>query len=121
MKKILIALLVLGLIAIGTSYSNASSTRTISHKFRTFTTDTSVAQGATIFRITGYTTSTTAIFGIHNTDDIQSISATTAAVEGGEASSGDALPHYYFGEDGLDLDSGMTVKINDCVIVVEYI
>jgi len=121
MKKLLIALIVLGLIAVGSSISSADSTRTTPHKFRAFTTDTAVTQGATIFRITGYVTETAGKFGIYNTSTLATASNTTVAVEGGEATDEDALAHMYFGEEGLTLDSGMTVVVYGCTVVIEYL
>jgi len=122
MKKLIIALIVLGLIVIGVSSASAKdNTRTIPHKYRTFSTDTSVGQGATIFRVMGYTTGSNATYGIFNSATIAGSSATNAAVEGGEATSGDALPTQYFGEEGLSLDTGMSVKVNSCVLVIEYL
>lgn len=121
MKKLIIALIVLGILVIGSSISNADPARTIPHKFRAFSSDTSVGQGATIFRISGYATGSNASYGIFNAASISDASTTTAATEGGEATSGDALPTQYFGEDGLTLNTGMSVKINSCVIVVEYL
>jgi len=121
MKKLIIALIVLGLIVIGVSVSNADNTRTMPHKYRTFSADTSVGQGATIFRIMGYTTGSSATYGIFNSATIVGSAATNAAVEGGEATSGDALTTQYFGEEGLSLNAGMSVKINSCVLVIEYL
>ena len=121
MKKILIALIVLGIIAIGVSQSNADSTRTINHKFRAFAADTEGVPAGTIYRITGYTTGSNATFAIHNCTTLEGSGLTTAAIEGGEATSGDALPHMYFGEEGLTLSEGMTIDVASCVIVIEYL
>lgn len=121
MKKLLIALIVLGLIAVGISSSKAESTRTTPHKFRAFSSDTEGLQGATIYRITGYATGNNSTFAIHNVATLEDSGLTTAAVEGGEATSGDALPHMYFGENGITLDTGLTVDVASCVIVIEYL
>jgi len=120
MKKLIIALIVLGLMVIGASVVNAGSTRTTPHKFRVFSTSTAVAQGATIYRITGRVSGASGSFAIYNCATLPECAATNCAVEGGEASSGDAIPMYYFGEEGLTLDTGMTVCVTDCTIVVEY-
>ena len=121
-KKLLIALMVLGLVfALVIGSSNAEQTRTISRKFRAFTADTAVSQSAVIYRITGVATGNNSVFGIYNVGTLGGTAVTVCAVEGGEATSGDALPMYDFGDDGLVLDSGMTVVVSNCTIVVEYI
>jgi len=121
MKKLLIALIVLGLIAIGTTVSNADSTRTIPHNFRAFAADTEGIPGGTIYRITGVATGSNSVFGIYNVATLEEAAVTVCAVEGGEATSGDPLPHYYFGEEGLQLNAGFTVVVYNCTIVVEYL
>ena len=110
------------LVGISLLFSNlkADEARTIPHKFRAFSSDTSVAQGATIYRITGYTTGANATFGVFNESTLAG-DVTKCAIEGGEATSGDALPHYYFGEEGITLDTGMSVDVYNCTIVIEYI
>lgn len=118
MKKLLLFVLML---LVGTSLVSASfadETRTIPHKFQVYTTTTSVSQSRTIYRITGVATASNAVFGIYNA---ASTTSSALAVEGGEATSGDALPNLTFGEDGLRLDSGATVGVVGCTIVVEYI
>ena len=124
MKKIFILILMV-LVGISLILSNtkADETRTITHKFRAFTDDTAVSQSAVIYRITGVATASNGVFGIYNSSDLTSANTvvTKCAVEGGEATSGDALPMYDFGKDGLVLDGGMTVVSTGCTIVVEYI
>lgn len=123
MRKYIVALMVLGLVfaLVISSNSNAEQTRTISRKFRAFTASTAVSQSAVIYRITGVATGNNSVFGIYNVGTLGGTAVTVCAVEGGEATSGDALPMYDFGEDGLVLDSGMTVVVSTCTIVVEYI
>ena len=121
MKKILIALIVLGLIAIGVSTSSAEQTRKIAHKFKTFTANTDGGQGVTIFRITGVTTAANGVFGIYNVATAGAATTANCAVEGGEGTAGDALPHYYFGEEGLSLDAGFSVVVSNCYVTVEYL
>ena len=122
MKKLIVALMVLGFIfALVSSYSDAATTRTINRKFRAFAANTAVAQSAVIYRITGVATGSNSVFGIYNVGTLGGTAVTVCAVEGGEATSGDALPMYDFGEDGLVLNSGMTVVVSGCTIVVEYI
>ncbi len=121
MKKIFILVLMV-LVGVGLFLNSikAEETRTISHKFRAFSADTEGVQGMTIFRITGYTTASNATFAIHDVATLEDTGLTNAAVEGGEATSGDALPHMYFGENGITLGN-VTVNVEGCVIVVEYI
>jgi len=122
MKRFIVALMVLGLLfAWVGSYSDAASTRTINRKFRAFTASTAVSQSAVIYRITGVATGSNSVFGIYNVGTLGGTAVTVCAVEGGEATSGDALPMYDFGEDGLVLNAGMTVIVSGCTIVVEYI
>ena len=127
MKKILIALIVLGLIAVGVTISNADSTRTINHNFRAITsnitppTELTLLSGATIYRITGVATGSNAVFGIYDSATRVGADNSNCAIEGGEATSGDALPVYYFGEDGLTLSNGVVVVTNNCTIVIEYL
>ena len=125
MKKIFIfALMVLVGISLLFSNLRADEARTITRKFKGVT-STSVAftQGVTIYRITGYASGNNGTFAIYNTNSQNSPapSSTNVAVEGGEATSGDALPVYDFGSEGLVLDSGAVVSLYNCVIVIEYI
>jgi len=121
MKKIFILVFV-ALVGISLTLSNvkANEARTIPHKFVGYSASTAVAQSKTIYRITGYASGNNAIFAIYNAGTFGTCLATNVAVEGGEATSGDALPHMYFGEDGLVLDSGSSVIVSNCTIVVEY-
>ena len=121
MKKVIVFLLALGILCVGIKFSQADGLRTQTHKFRTFTADTAVAQGTTVYRITGVVTGASGVFGVYNAPSLGTATATVCAVEGGEATSGDALPHYNFGADGLDLPDGMTVVVNTCTVVIEYL
>ena len=123
MKKIFILVLMV-LVGIGLlSFPNlkAEEARTITHKFRTFTANTDVGQGHTIYRITGVTTAANGVFGIYNVATAGAATTSNCAVEGGEGTAGDALPHYDFGPDGLNLDTGMSVVVSNCYVTVEYI
>lgn len=122
MKKLFIfVLLVLVGISLGIPNLKADEARTITHKFKAYTTDASVSQSRVIYRITGVATANNGVFGIYNAIGTGSATESVCAVEGGEATSGDALPMYDFGPDGLVLDEGATVVITGCTIVVEYI
>jgi hypothetical protein len=123
MKKYIVALMVLGLTfaLVISSNSNADTTRTIAHKFRTFTANTDVSQSAVIYRITGVTTAANGVFGVYNVATAAAGSTSNCAIEGGEGTAGDALPHYDFGEDGLALDTGMSVIVSNCYVTIEYI
>jgi len=122
MKKLIFIILV-GLIGFSLVAQGlfASEERTQPHKFVAYTADTSVAQSKTIFRITGVVTGASGSFGIYNSTTIEGATNSNIAVEGGEASSGDALPVYDFGPDGLILDAGSSVVVNTCTVVIEYI
>ncbi len=104
-----------------TSFAFADEARTIPHKFIGYTANTAVSQSKTIFRITGVATGANAVFGIYNATTLGAATASTIAVEGGEATSGDALPNMTFGDEGLILNTGSTVIVSNCNIVVEYI
>lgn len=95
--------------------------RTIKHKFQAYTSNTSVSQGKTIFRISGYATGANAVFGIYNVGTLAEASDANVATEGGEATSGDPIEPIDFGPDGLDLPDGSTVVRVNCTIVIEYI
>jgi len=121
-KFFILALLVLvGISFLVSPHLKAEEARTQTHKFRAFTANTSVGQSATIFRITGVATGTGSVFGIYNAVTYQGCIVTVCAVEGGEATSGDALPMYDFGPDGISLNTGMSVLVSGCTVVVEYI
>ncbi len=121
MKKILFIILV-GLIGIALVAQGlfAEDGRTIIHKFKAYTASTAVTQSKTIYRITGVATGSNAVFGIYNAGTLGDADSDTIAVEGGEATSGDALPVLEF-PDGLNLDSGSTVIVSGCTVVIEYI
>jgi hypothetical protein len=129
MKKFIIALIVLGLICVGASMSNADSTRVINHKFRAITTEVvsgatggpTVLSAGTIYRITGYASASNGVFAIYDAATAATIAAGNCAVEGGEATSGDPLPVYDFGEDGLTLSTGIVVVSHGCTLVIEYL
>jgi hypothetical protein len=124
MKKIFILVL---MVLVGISLfsglvpAKASESRTIPHKFRAFTESTSVAQGITLYRITGKASASNGVFGIYNATTLGGASNSVCAVEGGEATSGDALPMYDFGDEGLTLNAGSTIVITGCIVVIEYI
>lgn len=121
MKKFFIlALIALVGLSLCVSVVMADSTRTIPHKFRAISSNTAIAQGSVLYRITGYASNSNAVFGIYNAATLATATASTVAVEGGEATSGDALPMYYFGEEGLALDTGMTTLVSTCTVVLEY-
>jgi len=123
MKKYIVALMVLGLVfalAIS-SNSNADTTRTIAHKFKTFTANTDGGQGVTIYRITGVTTAANGVFGIYDVSTAGAATTSNCAIEGGEGTAGDALPHYDFGSDGLDLPNGFSAVVSNCYVTVEYL
>lgn len=121
MKKLLLFVL---MVLVGISLVTASFAdegRTIPHKFVAYSASTAVSQSKTIYRITGYASGSNAIFGIYNVGTLGATAASNVAVEGGEATSGDALPNMTFGEDGLVLNTGSTVIVNNCTVVLEYI
>jgi hypothetical protein len=122
MRKLFIFFLI---VLVGVSLSvtdlKADTARTITHKFRAFTSDTEGLQAGVIYGITGVATGANAVFGIYNSTTLAGASTSNLAVEGGEATSGDALPVYDFGEEGLILDSGITVIVDNCTVVIEYI
>ncbi len=121
MKKLFLFILVL---LVGVSLAmpvKADSARTITHKFKAYTANTAVSQSKTIFRISGYATGSNAVFGIYNVGTLGGANTDNVAVEGGEATSGDPIEPINFGAEGLTLDTGSTVVLANCIIVVEYI
>lgn len=124
MKKISIFILI-GLVGISLFFSvlpvKADESRSIKHQFKAYTADTAVAQSKTLFRISGVATASNAVYGIYNTGTLADASDSNVATEGGEATSGDALPPIDFGDEGLDLPEGSTIVIYGCTVVLEYI
>jgi len=119
MKKILALLIVIGLL-IGSTFAFAATDRDTSRKFRSFDASTEGLQSCTIYRITGVATGTPGYFGIYNIDTLETASKTYCAVEGGAATAGTSIIMYDFGEEGLKLNSAMTVIVTDCTVVLEY-
>src|SRR3989304_5901680 len=107
MKKILIALIVLGLIAVGVTISNADSTRTINHNFRAITsnitppTELTLLNGATIYRITGVATGANSVFGIYDSATRVGAGDSNCPPDAGKVGHVHQVLGYYFGEDGL--------------------
>lgn len=132
MKKLIVALMVLGLVFAFVSSPQASSTRTIPIKGKTLTSDLDdtqlfSSQGVTVYKITGYATAANATFALFNSSSIQDCNdgTTSASIEGGEADSGDAIIMYDFGdpnkaESGLNFDNGLVVMATGCNISILY-
>ncbi len=119
MKKIIV--LLIAVLVIGSSVlAFAETTRDTPRKFMAFSSNTEGLQACNIYRITGVATNSNAVFGIYNEADLEDCALTNLAVEGGEATSGDALPMYDFGDEGLNLNAAMSVVVSTCTIVVEY-
>jgi hypothetical protein len=115
-------MVLVGIMLLGIPYLKADDeNRTVNHKFRTFTTNTSVGQGHTIFHITGVTTATNGVFGVYDVATYGAAATSNCAVEGGEATAGDALPLYDFGPEGLTLPNGMSVVVSNCYVTIEYL
>ena len=114
--------MVLGLLSLAIGSSSADSTRTIAHKFKAITADEVVsAQGAVLFKISGVATGSPGFYGIYNTSTFGAAVAAVCAVEGGEATSGDPVPNVDFGPEGLVLNAGLTVVVNNCTVVIEWL
>jgi hypothetical protein len=122
MKKIFILVLMV-LVGFGLFLNSikAEEARTIFHNFKTYTASTSGTSGKVIYRITGVTTAANGVFGIYNAASTADASTSNCAIEGGEGTAGDALPHYDFGPDGLKLDTGSTVLVSNCYVTIEYL
>ncbi len=124
MKKLILAVMVLGLLAlaIGSAPAVADSTRTIAHKFKAVTADEVVSgQGAVLFKISGVASGSPGVYGIYNSSTLGGAILTTCAVEGGEATSGDPVPNVDFGPEGLVLNAGLTIVVDSCTVVVEWL
>ncbi len=119
MKKILALLIVVALLGISLS-AFADTDRDIPRKFRAFTANTGGLQSCVIYRITGVATASPGVYGIYNTDSLKTAALTVCATEGGTATSGDQLEMYDFGDEGLNLNAGLTVIVSGCTIVIEY-
>ena len=122
MKKLLIALLVLGLIFAGVSLTQADSTRTRTYKSTVVTSNTVVsASGATLYHVTGYANAANAFYALVDTNTTAgSPSSTLYKVESGEASQYDGLPTIDFGDEGLVFNTGLTVFTTGAYVTVIY-
>ncbi len=124
MKKLILAVMVLGLLALAISPApaGADSTRTIAHKFKAITANEVVsAQGAVLFKISGVATGSPGVYGIYNSSTLGGTTEAVCAVEGGEATSGDPVPNVDFGPEGLVLNAGLTVVVSNCTVVIEWL
>ena len=120
MKKLFIALLVLGLIFAGITSSQADRTRTIPRKSKLVTSDTLVsASGATLYSLNGVANASQALFTIADTTDITQIDSTKVKVEGGEATQYDSITPMDFGE-GLVFNEGLAVYVTGAFLTVIY-
>jgi len=121
MKKIFILVLMV-LVGFGLFLNSikADEARTIPHKFIAYTSSTAVTQGKVIYRITGYVTASPGRFGIYDAQTLGNASNDNCAVEGGAATSGNPILPMEF-PNGLILNSGSTIVITDCSVVIEYI
>ena len=121
MKKLIVALMVLGLFVLTIGLSTADSTRTITHKFKAITADEVVStQGAVLFRVSGVASGSPGVYGIYNCATLPTATASVCAVEGGKATSGDPVLPMDFGDEGLVLNAGMTVVVDSCTVVLEW-
>jgi len=121
MRKYIVALMVLGLIALGIGYANADSTRTIAHKFKAIAANAVVSsQGAVLYRVSGVATASPGVYGIYNCSAVGATALTVCATEGGTATSGNPITLVDFGSEGLVLDAGMTVLVSGCVVTIEW-
>jgi hypothetical protein len=120
MKKLLIALMVLALMA-GFVYAEAD--RTITHKMKVVAAANTVvsAQGTVLYRVTGYASSSNAVYGIYDAATLGTCTATTVKVEGGEATQYDSLTTIDFGKEGIPLDTGLSIVTTTATVVVEYL
>jgi hypothetical protein len=119
MKKILALLIVAGLL-IGSTMAFAATDRDRAHKFRAFSSNTEGLQSMVLYRITGYASAASAVFGIYNEADLEDCAVTNLAVEGGEATQYDSITMYDFGPEGLDIPSAVSIIVSGAVICLEY-
>ncbi len=88
-------------------------------------TATAVAVGhqATIYRVSGYATSSNMTYGIYDAATIGTAIATAVKVEGGQATQyNSVVPQGVidFGDQGLVCYTGITVIVNNGALIIEY-
>ena len=122
MKKILLFVL---MVLVGISFVTASfadEARTITKKSKGVTATGSIsAQGAVLYKVTGYASANSAVYGLYNATTYAASTSTAVKVEGGEATQYDSLPTLDFGDEGLVFDTGIYAVISNAYVIVEYI
>ena len=119
MKKLIIALILLGFCVANVSF--ADSSRTIQRKSKVIiASEVTSTQGVVIYKVTGYANAANAIFGLYNTTTLGAAAASNCKVEGGEATQYDSLSTLDFGDEGLVFDTGLVAVISGAYVVIEY-
>lgn len=122
MKRVIIALMVLGLMfSLAIGYASADSTRTIATKTHTTTASEVVStQGVVIYKISGYANAASSLYGLYNATTLGTATASVCKFEGGEGTQYDSIPYVDFGEDGLVFNTGLTIVVSGAYVTIEY-
>lgn len=101
---------------------SASSARTIDMKYGVaLGANTVITTGSGIlYRISGYASSATAVWAIHNTATIAGKKSTNIMAEGGEATQYDSFPPLDFGSEGLPFTAGLMIYTTTATVAVQY-
>ncbi len=84
-----------------------------------------VANGGTLFTVSGFASSSSCRFSLHDANSIHPTgtvaSATNTISEGGEATQYDSFPFLDFGKEGLPFNNGLVVNTTTCDVAISYI
>ena len=121
---VLMVLIGIGLISFNSSIAKADEARTIKMKSKGVAAVPTVisSQGADVFMITGFASSSNCNYSVHDVASLAGDVATTSNVkaEGGEATQYDSVPNVDFGPEGLRFDTGVVVHTTTCTLSVLY-
>lgn len=85
---------------------------------------TILANGGTLYRVSGYASTGNCTFSIHDSDGFTASDTAPAnnntMAEGGEASQYDSFPSLDFGEDGIPFETGLSIVTSACDVSVAY-
>lgn len=129
MKKLFI-LFFIALIGISLSSINvkADNRRTIpmKHGVARGSNTTIVANGGTLYMVSGYASSSSCRYSIHDASSLIGLTSTTRALdsntmaEGGEGTQYDGFPLLDFGSEGITFNNGLSIVTSTCDVAVAY-
>lgn len=122
MKKIFISVLMVlvGISLVSLSFANEARTIPLKSKYVEATDTVVLAQGGTVYLVTGFAGSANANYSIHDAATVATTASTNVLCEGGEATQYDSLVTLDFGDEGLPFSTGITVITSTAKLVVLY-